>query len=101
VAIVDLTIQGFQLDGVNVHDASHVVLSGLTCRGNGRAGVATVGASQVEIEGSLIGDNAVAQTLADDDARAVYRECEILDYTAPALIRGGRCRVEMSPQPPK
>ena len=39
VAIMDLIIQGFQLDAVNAHNSARdVVLKQVTCRGNGRAG---------------------------------------------------------------
>ncbi|MEX0713437.1 MAG: hypothetical protein WD278_13865 [Pirellulales bacterium] len=37
VAVVDLIVQGFQLDGINAHDGVRsCYLSGITCRGNGR-----------------------------------------------------------------
>ena len=40
VAIGDLTVQGFQLDGINAFDgAFDIQLSGVTCRGNGRSGI--------------------------------------------------------------
>ncbi len=61
IVINDLVVQGFQLDGVNAHDGvEECLLSGLTCRGNGRAGVAVMGASRVELSGCLIGDNGAA-----------------------------------------
>lgn len=51
VLIADLTVQGFQLDGVNLsNSARNITLSGLMCRGNGRSGVAVGGASTVVID---------------------------------------------------
>ena len=61
VGISDLTVQGFQLDGINaLSDARNVRLSGVTCRGNGRYGLAVGGASQVEIDSCLLENNGTA-----------------------------------------
>ncbi len=55
VRIVDLVVQGYQRDGVNVHDGVlDALLGGLTLRGNGRCGIAVGGSSQVVVEGCLI-----------------------------------------------
>ena len=44
VVIRDLTVQGFQLDGINAHDfAKDCQLIGVIARGNGRAGIAVGG----------------------------------------------------------
>ena len=64
VRIVDLTVQGFQVDGISLsNSAREVLLSGVTCRGNGRSGLAVGGASSVTIRESLLGDNGQAQLL--------------------------------------
>lgn len=91
VRIVDLTIQGFQRDGVNVHDGTlDISLAGLTLRGNGRCGLAVGGSSQVIVEGCLIGDNGQAQTIVDGPATLGLQNCNILENPAPALVRPRR-----------
>lgn len=91
VAIVDLTIQGFQLDAVNAYNsAQDIVLKQVTCRGNGRAGVAVGGASLVCIESSLVGNNGEAQLLTSPYSETFVDDSNLLSNTAPAwLDRGG------------
>ena len=91
VAILDLTIQGFQLDAVNAHNsARNVVLQEVTCRGNGRAGVAVGGASLVSINSSILGNNGEAQLLTRPYSETFVRQSDLLSNTAPAwLDRGG------------
>ena len=91
VAIVDLTIQGFQLDAINAYNtAQDVVLNQVTCRGNGRAGIAVGGASLVSIESSLVGNNGEAQLLTAPYSETFVYESNLLSNTAPAwLDRGG------------
>jgi hypothetical protein len=91
VALLDLTIQGFQLDAVNAHNSARdVVLQKLTCRGNGRAGVAVGGASLVSIDSSLVGNNGEAQLLTSPYSETFVRQSNLLSNTAPAwLDRGG------------
>ena len=61
VAIEDLTVQGFQRDGINAFNSDvQVSLIRLTCRGNGRSGITVGGASLVDIDTCLIGDNGKA-----------------------------------------
>jgi hypothetical protein len=58
VEIGDLTVQGYQLDGINAVDgAFDVLLSGVTCRGNGRSGLSVGGSSRVFVTGGVLGDN--------------------------------------------
>lgn len=91
VAIVDLTIQGFQLDAINAYNtAQDVVLNQVTCRGNGRAGIAVGGASLVSIESSLVGNNGEAQLLTTPYSETFVYQSNLLSNTAPAwLDRGG------------
>ncbi len=91
VAILDMTIQGFQLDAINAcNSAQDVVLQQVTCRGNGRAGVAVGGASLVTIESSLVGNNGEAQLLTSPYSETFVRQSNLLSNTAPAwLDRGG------------
>lgn len=96
VVINDVVVQGFQLDGVNAHDGvEECLLAGLTCRGNGRAGVAVMGASRVELSGCLIGDNGAAQLYTEGQSLASVENCELLPATAPPIVRkGGRVFID-------
>jgi hypothetical protein len=113
VAILDLTLQGYQLDGLNAfNSARNVRLAGLTCRGNGRSGVTVGGASLVEIDACLLGNNGQAQLLTLPLSETHVRNSELLGNTAPAWVdRGGRVyvgserveggREEIKAQPPE
>lgn len=96
VEIRDLTVQGFQLDGINAHDnAFDVQLNSITARGNGRSGISIGGASRVDVNGALIGNNGVAQLRSEGFCRVVVRGSDLLDNTAPAIDReGGRIEVD-------
>jgi hypothetical protein len=100
VVIRDLTVQGFQLDGVNAHDSVFdATLRGLVCRGNGRSGISICGASRVSLVECLVGDNGAAQVRTEGFCRAEIRNCELLENTAPALVReGGQVTVNTVPQ---
>ena len=99
VAIFDLVVQGFQCDGISAfNSARDVLLNGVTCRGNGRAGIAVGGASTVEILGSLLGDNGTAQllTLPASDTRVA--RTQFLSNTAPGWgDHGGRTLFDVQP----
>ena len=87
VLIEDLTVQGFQLDGINAHDCvTNCELVRVISRGNGRAGIAVGGASSVQIEASLVSDNGVAQILADGPSTTAIINTEIDSASAPALV---------------
>jgi hypothetical protein len=96
VEISDLTVQGFQLDGVSAFDtARDVKLTRVTVRGNGRSGVAVGGASRVEIVDSLLGDNGTSQLRTEAYSHTRVNGCELIDNTAPALlVRGGQLWVD-------
>ncbi len=96
VAILDLVVQGYQLDGINAHNsARRVTLAGVTCRGNGRAGVTVGGASRVEIGGCLVGNNGTAQLLTLPWSETGIRDTVLLSNTAPGWVdQGGRVFVE-------
>ena len=99
VVIVDLTVQGFQLDGINAHNsARQIAIDGVTCRGNGRAGIVVGGASLVDIGNSLIGDNGQAQLLTQKWSQTHVHDSELLPNTAPAVVnRGGRVYIDGQP----
>ncbi len=90
LVVRDLTVQGFRLDGVNAHDGVFsATLSGLTCRGNGRSGVSIGGASRVRMESCLVGNNGTAQVRTEGACHARLVGCDLLDNTAPKIVRDG------------
>jgi hypothetical protein len=96
VEIRDIILQGFQVDGINVHsNAFDVRIVDVTSRGNGRSGVSFGGASRASLIDSLVGDNREAQVRAEGQARVLVSGCEVLANTAPAIVEaGGYIRVE-------
>jgi hypothetical protein len=92
VAITDLTVQDFQLDGVSaLNSARNVHLTGVTCRGNGRNGLCVGGASQVEIDSCLLGNNGAAQLLTTPNSETHIYDSHLLGNTAAAWVdQGGR-----------
>ncbi len=96
VALVDLTVQGFRIDGINAaNSARRVYLGGVTARGNGRAGIAVGGASRVEVEGSLVGNNGQAQLLTLPYSETFVHGSELYSNPAPAwLDRGGSLSID-------
>ncbi len=92
VAIVGLTVQGFQLDGINAFNSARGVdLSDVNCRGNGRSGIAVGGASTVQIDLSVVGNNGTAQLLTLPHSQTAIRNSSVFSNTAPAWVdRGGR-----------
>ena len=99
VAVTDLTVQGFQLDGINAHNtARDVVIQNVTCRGNGRAGIAVGGASLVDVDECLIGNNGHAQLLVLPWSKTHVRNCQLLANTAPAVVhQGGQVYIDGRP----
>ena len=91
VAILDLTVQGFQLDGISVHNSARdIYLAGLTCRGNARAGISVGGASSVDVDACLVGTNGEAQVLTLPYSLTRIHNSNLLGDTAPAWVdRGG------------
>lgn len=90
VMIVNLVVQGFRLDGINANDGVRdCVLSEVTCRGNGRCGIAVGGTSQIGIGNSLLGDNGEAQLRVEGYSAVRIEESQLLDNTAPAIFRRG------------
>lgn len=95
VIVRDLIIQGFQLDGINAHDGvTDTTLLGLNCRGNGRSGISIGGASRVRIDSCLVGNNGVAQVRTEGFSRTHLVSCDLLDNTAPRIVREGGQVVE-------
>ena len=96
VGIVDLTVQGFQLDGISAfNSAREVTLAGVTCRGNGRSGITVGGASQVVINACLAGNNGTAQLLTLPCSETGIQNTVLLSNTAPGWVdQGGRVYVD-------
>lgn len=90
VTIADLTVQGFQLDGVHAHDGvDDCALVGVTCRGNGRSGVAIAGTSKLQLDNCIVGDNGFAQLLTQGTSVTQLLESAILPKSAPPIVRQG------------
>jgi hypothetical protein len=96
VRIVDLIVQGFQVDGINLsNSAREVLLSGVTCRGNGRNGLVVGGASSVAIRESLLGDNGQAQLLTLPYSETLLTKTHLLSNSAPGWVdQGGRVTID-------
>ncbi len=96
VVIRDVTVQGFQLDGINAHDnAMSATIVGCICRGNGRSGISVGGASRVRLQSCLVGNNGDAQVRTEGYSKTWIVDCDLLDNTAPKIVReAGRVFVE-------
>jgi hypothetical protein len=96
VRIEKLTVQGFLVDGINLfNSARDVSLVKVTCRGNGRSGIAIGGASQAAIDSSLLGNNGQAQLLTLPYSEAHIRNTQLLSNTAPGWVdQGGRVYID-------
>lgn len=95
IIIDDLIVQGFQLDGLNAHEGVFKMqLIRVTARGNGRSGISVGGASRVKLDACVVGNNGAAQVRTEGWSSTELVDCDLIDNTAPALIReGGRVTV--------
>ena len=90
VIIADLTVQGFQVDGINLfNSARDVTLANVTCRENGRNGITVGGASMAKIGDSLADDNGVAQLLTLSCSETHVIHTRLVSNTAPGLVHLG------------
>ena len=96
VAILNLTVQGFRLDGINAHNSARdVYIAGVTSRGNGRSGITVGGASKVELDLCVVGNNGRAQLLTLPHGETSVRNSQLFANTAPARVdRGGRFYID-------
>ncbi|MEN6451313.1 MAG: right-handed parallel beta-helix repeat-containing protein, partial [Thermoguttaceae bacterium] len=92
VVIADLTVQGFQLDGISAFNSVRgVSLVNVTCRGNGRSGVTVGGASAATIANSLLANNGTAQLLTLPYSETRLAATHLLSNSAPGWVeQGGR-----------
>ena len=87
VVIRNLIVQGFQVDGINAHDAVHDGrLIGVTARGNGRAGVTVSGGSRFELAECVLGDNGVVQLRAESYSQTQVFDTDLIANTGPAYV---------------
>lgn len=99
--VVDLVVQGFQLDGVQAHDVLDCTLHAITARGNARSGICVAGSSRVAIEGCLAGDNGLAQLLIEARSITTVSDTQLLPGSAPELLRrGGEVHLEPPAETP-
>jgi hypothetical protein len=90
VVIQDFVIQGFHLDAINALESCRMVrVLRVTCRGNGRSGVSVGGASLVELDQCLVGDNGFAQLLTHPWSETHLQNSELVSNTAPAWVDHG------------
>jgi hypothetical protein len=90
VLIRDLVVQGFQFDGIAASDGVRGArLESVTSRGNGRSGVSVSGASTVEIERCVLGNNGDSQLRSEDFALSLVRDSRLIVGEAPAVISAG------------
>lgn len=96
VIIEDLIVQGFQLDGINAHEGVfQTQLMRVTARGNGRSGISIGGASRVKLDACVAGNNGAAQVRTEGFSHTDLVGCDLIDNTAPGLVReGGRVTVD-------
>ena len=90
VVIQDFVIQGFHLDGINALESGRMVsVLRVTCRGNGRSVIAVGGASLVELDQCLVGDNGSAQLLTLPWSETHIQNGDLVSNTAPAWVNQG------------
>jgi hypothetical protein len=90
LVIRNLIVQGFQFDGIAASDAVRGArLEGVTARANGRSGISVSGASTVEIDGCVLGDNGDSQLRTEDFAMTFIRDSRLIAGAAPAIDSAG------------
>ena len=78
VRIHDLTIQGFQVDGISAtNSAQNIVLDNVVCRANGRSGVTIGGASSLSAGYGMFADNQTTQVLSLPYSKGLLFECNV------------------------
>lgn len=98
VVVAGLVVQGFALDGINAHDGvTNAVVVRCNLRGNGRSGLSVGGASRVQLDQSLVGNNSVAQVRTEGYSDMFVTDSRILESPqhGPGMVRtGGRITVD-------
>ncbi len=90
VVILDLTIRGFHLDGLNAHDnVRRTDILGVTSQHNGRSGFSVGGASRVRIEDCAAAGNGEAQVRTEGYSITQLNRGAFDAASAPALVQDG------------
>jgi hypothetical protein len=92
VLIRNLTIKGYQADGVSAAaGAREVVLRNVTCTANGQRGVCVGGAAQVTLDGCKLFGNGESQLMTSANSETHLSSSELSGDTAPGWAdQGGR-----------
>ncbi|MDR2171357.1 MAG: hypothetical protein LBP59_14535 [Planctomycetaceae bacterium] len=78
IKIHDLTVQGYQLDGIAaVNGATNIILDNITCCKNGRSGLTIGGASSIAAGYSKFNENKNTQILILKHAKYILHKCNI------------------------
>ena len=78
VRVHDLTVEGFQIDGVSaVNGAQDIVLDNVVCRANGRSGVTIGGASSLSAGYVTLAENRTTQVLSRPYSRGILFDCDV------------------------
>jgi hypothetical protein len=96
VRIENLIVQGFGLDGINVHDGVRgAVISGVTCRTNGRSGISVGGTSQATIDHCRLEGNGQSQFRIEGLAKVQIDNTQIDAGNATKIqIAGGQLEID-------
>jgi hypothetical protein len=92
VVIRNLTIKGYQADGVSAAaEARDVVLENVACTANGQRGVCVGGAAQVALDACKLFGNGQSQLMTCANSETHLLSCSLSDATAPGWVnQGGR-----------
>ena len=91
VEIKNLTIQGFQHDGIIASNAAtDIHLENVVCRGNARAGVTVCEGCSLWLKDSLVGNNCEAQLLTEPLAQVSIFNTTLISNTAPSWVDNSR-----------
>jgi hypothetical protein len=94
VAIANLFVQGYQLDGINLQDVrSPCALTQISARGNGRSGIAVCGASKATIEACLAGNNGQSQLHLEGPSETHVENCDLIEKTGPKWLKAADSRL--------
>jgi hypothetical protein len=100
VAIGNLFVQGYQLDGINLQDVrSPCTLTQISARGNGRSGIAVCGASKATIEACLAGNNGQSQLRLEGPSETHVENCDLIEKTGPKWLKAADSRLFVDGKP--
>ncbi|HKD38408.1 MAG TPA: right-handed parallel beta-helix repeat-containing protein [Pirellulales bacterium] len=100
VAIANLFVQGYQLDGINLQDVRFpCTLTQISARGNGRSGIAVCGASKATIEACLAGNNGQSQLHLEGPSETHVENCDLIEKTGPRWLKAAESRLYVDGKP--